>query len=271
MQSRGGRYRGDCSLSFNFALLASRTVLPFANLSGDANQEYFSDGITDELITMLSRLSNLLVIARTSSFTYKNKPAKAQDIGRELGVKYLLEGSVRKSHDRVRIEARLVEATSGAEFWANHFDRSLNEIFAVQDQIVETIVTTLNLQMSLLERGALARAHQTTDDLEAYDDVLRGLVYRWKETKEDDAKALKWFERAVELDPNYVDAYVLMSATIFNDWDWQWTQDPNALKRSFEFVQKDILGGAFWPRSTAEIACNSRRRIQRAGQVGRSS
>jgi adenylate cyclase len=155
-------------------------------------------------------------------------------------VRYLLEGSVRTSTDRVRIEARLVEATSGAEFWANHFEGSLKEIFAVQDRIVETIVTTLNLQMSLLERGALARARQTTDNPEAYDDVLQGLVYSWKETKEDDDKALKWFEKAVELDPNYVDAYGLMSATIFNDWDWQWTQDPNALKRSFEFVQKAL-------------------------------
>jgi adenylate cyclase len=219
--------------------IPSIAVLPFTNLSGDPNQEYFSDGITDELITTLSRLSHILVIARTSTFTYKGKQVKAQEIGRELGVKYILEGSVRRSVDQVRIEARLVDASTGTELWADHFDRPFNEIFAVQDQIMRTIVT-LNLQMSLAERGVLAAAHQTTDNPEAYDDVLRGLVYRWRETKEDDAKALKWFEKAIELDPNFVDAYVLMSATIFNDWDWQWTEDPHALERSFALVQKAL-------------------------------
>jgi len=122
--------------------IPSIAVLPFTNLSGDPKQEYFNDGITDELITKLSRLLHLLVIARTSTITYKNKPEKVQDIGRELGVKYLLEGSVRKSSNQVRIATRLVEAPTGTELWAAHFDRPLSDVFAVQDDILEKIVST---------------------------------------------------------------------------------------------------------------------------------
>jgi adenylate cyclase len=220
--------------------IPSIAVLPFVNLSGDPNQEYFSDGITDELITMLSRLSHIIVISRTSTFTYKGRQVRPQEIGRELGAKYLLEGSATKSAKQVRVEARLVEAQSGTEMWADHFDRPLSEIFALQDQIVQAIVTTLDLQMKLVERGVWERVRLTTNNTEAYDDVLRGLVYRWRENKEDDAKALKWFEKAAEVDPNYIDAYVLMSATIFHDWDWQWTQDPHALERSLALVQKAL-------------------------------
>jgi len=216
----------------------SIAVLPFTNLSGAPDQEYFSDGITDEIITKLSRLSHLLVIARTSSFTYKDKPTKAQEIGRELGVKYLLEGSVSKSRTQVRVETRLVEARTGTELWAHHFDRPLADVFVLQDDIVQKIVSTLNLQLSLSERGVLS--HQTTDNLEAYDAVLHGLTYSWRETKEDDAKALKLYEKAIELDPNYADAYVLLGAAIYNDWTWQWSEDPFALQHSFEFVRKAL-------------------------------
>jgi TolB-like protein/class 3 adenylate cyclase len=218
--------------------IPSIAVLPFTNLSGDPQQEYFSDGITDELITKLSRLLNLLVIARTSSITYKNTPAKVQEIGRELGVKYLIEGSVRKSSDQVRISTQLVEAPTGTELWAAHFDRPLTDIFAVQDDIVQKIVSTLNLQVSLSERGV--RSRQTTDNLEAYDDVLRGLAYSWRETKDDDAKAIEFYQKAIELDPNYADAYVLLSGALFNDWSWQWSQDPDAVEHSFEFAQKAL-------------------------------
>jgi adenylate cyclase len=179
--------------------IPSIAALPFANIRGDPEQDYFGDGITDELITKLSRLPRLLVIARTSSFAYKNKPAKVQDIGRQLGVNYLLEGSVRKSSNRVRVATQLVQAGAGTEIWAGRFDRPLSDVFAVQDDIVQKIVTTLNLQVSLSERGILTR--QTTDNLEAYDDFLRGLTYSWRESKEDNAKALELYEKAIELDP----------------------------------------------------------------------
>ncbi len=150
----------------------SIAVLPFSNMSGDREQEYFSDGITDDLITALSRLSDLFVIARTSTFTYKGKAAKVQDVSRQLGVKYILEGSVRKEADQVRITAQLVDATTGADLWAQHYDRPLRDIFALQDEIVQRIATTLNLALALEERGIPVR--KQTDNLEAYDDFLRG-------------------------------------------------------------------------------------------------
>src|SRR5260370_7295183 len=124
-------------------------------MSGDRDQEYFSDGITDDLITALSRLPGLFVIARTSSFTYKGKAVKAQDVSRELGVKYILEGGVNKAGDQVRITARLVDATVGADLWAQRYDRPLRDIFTLQDEIVRRIVTTLTLHLDLPEQGVL--------------------------------------------------------------------------------------------------------------------
>jgi TolB-like protein len=142
----------------------SIAVLPFSNMSGDREQEYFSDGITDDLITALSRLSDLFVIARTSTFTYKGKAAKVQDVSPQLGVKYILEGSVRKEADQVRITAQLVDATTGADLWAQHYDRPLRDIFALQDEIVQMIVTTLNLQLTLEEPLAFGRGGETASN-----------------------------------------------------------------------------------------------------------
>jgi adenylate cyclase len=150
----------------------SIAVLPFTNMSHDREQEYFSDGITDDLITDLSRLSGLFVIARESTFTYKGKAVKLQDVGRELGVKYVLEGSVRKAADRIRITVQLADAATGIELWAERYDRPLRDVFALQDEIVRRITTTLNLQLALSQQGVLIP--RTTENLEAYDDVLRG-------------------------------------------------------------------------------------------------
>src|SRR5216684_9169144 len=157
----------------------SIAVLPFTNMSGDREQEYFSDGITDDLITALSRLPDLFVIARTSTFTYKGKAAKVQAVSRELGVKYILEGGVRKEAHQVRITAQLVDATTGADLWAVRYDRPLRDIFSLQDEIVRRIVTTLKLQLPLDTQwrhlGGLVAQH--TDNPEAYDDYLRGEEY----------------------------------------------------------------------------------------------
>ena len=133
--------------------IPSIAVLPLTNMSGDREQEYFSDGITDDLITALSRLPALFVIARTSSFTYKGKAVGLQDVGKQLGVKYVLGGGVRKAGDQVRITVQLADATTGAELWAERYDRPLRDIFALQDEIVRRIVTTLNLQLALAQRG----------------------------------------------------------------------------------------------------------------------
>src|SRR6266446_6612005 len=215
----------------------SIAVLPFSNMSGDREQEYFSDGITDDLISALSRLSDLFVIARTSTFTYKGKAAKVQDVSRELGVKYILEGSVRKEADQVRITAQLVDATSGADLWAQHYDRPLRNIFSLQDEIVQRIATTLNLQLTLEERGILVR--KRTDNLEAYDDFLRGLEYYWSFTRDGNAKARQMFEKAIELDPKYADAYAWLGQNYFIGWGNLWSP-ANALDRASQLAQQSI-------------------------------
>jgi TolB-like protein len=219
----------------------SIAVLPFTNMSGDRDQEYFSDGITDDLITALSRLPDLFVIARTSTFTYKGKAAKVQDIGRELGVAYVLEGSVRKVGGNVRITAQLVDASSGDHLSAEHYDRPLKDIFLLQDEIVRRIVTTLKLQLSLDREWRYLDA-QRTDNPEAYDDYLRGREYFGKApSAEGTLKAGQMFEKAIELDPAYTDAYSWLGFTYFWSWYAQYSgDDPEVLDRAIGLEQKAI-------------------------------
>ena len=211
----------------------SIAVLPFTNLSGDRDQEYFSDGITDDLITALSRLPGLFVIARSSVFTYKGIAVKVQDVGRELGVRYVLEGSVRKADNQVRITAQLVDAASGAHIWAEHYDRPLRDIFALQDDIVRRIVTTLNLQLDLWDRHGLV-VTKRTDNLEAYDDFLRGLKYCQSFGKAGNEQARRLFQKAIEVDPDYSDAFAQLAFTYLLEWGWQWSRDPHDLDRALE-------------------------------------
>src|SRR5713101_261601 len=219
----------------------SIAVLPFTNMSGDRDQEYFSDGITDDLITALSRLPDLFVIARTSAFTYKGKAIKVQEISQQLGVKYVLEGSVRKADNQVRITAQLVDATTGDHIWAEYYDRPLRDIFALQDEIVRRIVTTLNLQLSAEQwRDMLAHA-QHTDNPEAYDDYLRGAEYVTRLSTEGILKGRQMFERAIELDPAYTDAYSWLGYTYFWSWFSQYGgDDPQVLDRAIGLEQKAI-------------------------------
>jgi TolB-like protein/DNA-binding winged helix-turn-helix (wHTH) protein/Flp pilus assembly protein TadD len=216
----------------------SIAVMPFTNMSGDPEQEYFSDGLTDDLITDLSRLSQLFVIARHSTFTYKGKAAKVQDISKELGVRYVLEGSVRKTEDQVRINAQLVDATTGHHLWAERYDRPLKDIFALQDEIVQKIVTTLKLQLTLREQGVLVR--KTTDNLEAYDTFLRGVEYFHRATQEAHAQARQMFEKAVELDPQYAVAYACLGQTSYLEWAWRWNAAPRVLERALALGQKAV-------------------------------
>jgi adenylate cyclase len=218
----------------------SIAVLPFTNMSGDRDQEYFSDGITDDLITALSRLPDLFVIARTSTFTYKGKAAKVQDIGRELGVAYVLEGSVRKAGDNVRITAQLVDASSGDHLWAEHYDRPLKDIFSLQDEIVRRIVTTLKLQLPLDMQFRYV-VGQHTDNPEAYDDYLRGEEYVLTLSAEGVPKSKDMFEKAIELDPAYTDAYANLGYTYFQTWESQYGgDDPKVLDRAIALEQKAI-------------------------------
>jgi adenylate cyclase len=209
--------------------IPSIAVLPFTNLSGDSQQEYFSDGISNQLIEDLSRLPGLFVIARNSSFAFKGKSTSEQEIARQLGVKYILEGNIRRAADRVRIGVELVDASSGTEMWTQRFDRPLKDIFAVQDEIVGKVVTTLGLILKLARQnnpsGAGAPA---TDNLDAFDDFLRSQEYIWRSTKQDNERARYWADKAIEQDPHFADAYATVGWTHLNDGWNQWGMDPRA-------------------------------------------
>jgi len=183
----------------------SIAVLPFQNMSGDLEQEYFADGIVEEIITALSRFRQLFVIARNSSFTYKGRAVDVKQVGRELGVRYVLEGSVRKAANRVRISAQLIDASSGAHLWADRFDGGLEDIFDLQDQVTGNVVGAIAPK---LEQAEIERAQRKpTESLDAYDYYLRGLasVHQW--TKEATSEALRHFYRAIELDADFASAY----------------------------------------------------------------
>ncbi|HEY1386677.1 MAG TPA: BTAD domain-containing putative transcriptional regulator [Dongiaceae bacterium] len=183
----------------------SIAVLPFQNLSGDPEQEYFADGMVEEIITALSRVPWLFVIARNSSFTYRDRAMDAKQIGCELGVRYILEGSVRKAADRVRITAQLIDAMSGAHLWADRFDGTLEEVFDLQDQVAASVVGAISpkLEQAEIERAA----RKPTESLDAYDHFLRGMacVHQW--SRAANIQALEHFRRAIELDPGYAAAY----------------------------------------------------------------
>jgi TolB-like protein len=181
-------------------------VLPFDNLSGDLEQEYFADGISEELITRLSSLRRLPVIARNSTFTYKGQAIDVQQVGRELGARYVVEGSVRKAGDRVRISAQLIDAANGHHVWAEAYDRELREVFAVQDEITEAIVGAIGPQIGRSERERAARLGPR--DLTAYDLMQRGWWHLFRLTREDGAKALSLFKRAAEADPRLAAAFL---------------------------------------------------------------
>lgn len=219
--------------------ILSIAVLPFANLSGDPRQEYFSDGITDDLITDLSRVPKLFVIARTSSFIYKGKAEKVQTIGRELGVRYLLEGSARRASDHVRINVQLVDAARGNEVWSQRYDRQMRDIFKLQDEIVQSLTTTVGLQLPILESGRLVP--QRTNNLEAYDDFLRGIEGMVAPTLNSYARSRRMFEKAIALDPTYADAYAWLALLHYVAYVWQWDSDPRPLDRAEELSRKAIF------------------------------
>ena len=216
----------------------SIAVLPFDNMSNDPEQEYFSDGMTEDLITDLSKLAGLFVIARNSVFTYKGKAVKPEQVSRELGVHYVLEGSVRKVGDRVRITAQLVEATTGYHRWAERYDRELKDIFAVQEEITRKIVAALAVQLTPGEQARLGSKY--THNLEAYDAYLRGGEYLARYTQETNKQARQMFEHAIALDPTFALAYALLGMTYFGEWTLQWSQDPQTLERAFALAQQAV-------------------------------
>jgi TolB-like protein len=186
-------------------------VLPFVNMSGDREQEYFSDGISEDIITALSRLRWFLVIARNSSFIYKGRSVHISQIAEELGVRYVLEGSVRKSGEQVRISAQLNDVSSGSHIWAERFDRCLADVFAVQDEITESIVGAIEPQLYAAENFRAQR--KPPGSLDAWDLVMRGLSYFWRITRQDNVAAQALLEKAIAIDPNYGQALGLLATS----------------------------------------------------------
>lgn len=179
----------------------SIAVLPFTNMSDDPSQEYFADGMTEDLITDLSQMSGLFVIARNSTFVYKGSPVKIRQVAEELGVRYVLEGSVRKAGEKVRINTQLIDATTGHHLWAKRYDGNLGDIFALQDKVAQKIVSALRVKLSVSEQGLIDQ--KETDNIAAYDAFLQGWKFYRRNTTEDWVKAISHFKKAVGLDPNY--------------------------------------------------------------------
>ena len=189
----------------------SIAVLPFSNLSGDATQDYIADGISENIISALSKISEMFVIASNSTFTYKGKPVKIQQVSEELGVRYVLEGSAQKIGNRVRITAQLIDATTGHHLWSEKYDRDMKDLFALQDEIAHKII--VELQVKLTEGEQARVSQETTTNLEAWSCAVRGLKLFERPSNENIAKAMALFERAVKLDPNYVWAWVRLAWT----------------------------------------------------------
>jgi TolB-like protein len=217
----------------------SIAVLPFDNLSGDAEQDYIADGITEEIITALSKIPKLFVIARHSSFAYKGKPVTVTKVAEELGVQYVLEGSVRKAGDRVRIAGQLIDALRGHHVWAERYDRDLKDIFAIQDEITMKIITELQVELTEGERARLMA--KGTHNLEAYLKRLQGREAFFTMTKEGNAQGRRLVEEAIALDPEYAPSYVILGATHWMDIVFQSIESPtDSLKRAFECITKAI-------------------------------
>jgi TolB-like protein/class 3 adenylate cyclase/predicted Zn-dependent protease len=217
----------------------SIAVLAFDNMSGDSEQEYFSDGLSEEIITALSKTPKLFVIARNSSFTYKGKPVKVQQIGRELGVKYVLEGSVRKSGDRVRITAQLVDAKAGNHLWAERYDRDLKDIFSIQDDITKQIIAALHVKLTIGEDARLLE--RGTNSFEAYLKYLQAREHHYRFTKEDNLIGRRLAEEVISIDPEYAAPYSLIGATHMMEVWFQTSDSPKqSMGKAIELTRKAI-------------------------------
>ena len=217
----------------------SIAVLPFVNLSGDPKQEYFSDGFTEHIITSLSKVPYILVIARNSSFAYKGKSIKIQQIAEELAVQYVLEGSVQRSDDRLRITVQLIDATTGHHLWAENYDRKLKDIFALQDEIAMKIMAELQVKVTTADLGRLSMIKTT--NLKAYEKLLKGVDHFSRRTEADSLEARKLAQEAIALDPEYGAAYLLIGWTHLDDIWFRRTKDrAKSLQTAEQLAQKAI-------------------------------
>jgi adenylate cyclase len=226
-------------MAFELPDKPSIAVLPFVNKSGDPKQDYFSDGITETIITALTQIQNMFVIARHSTNTYKGKNVEIKQVAEELGVRYVLEGGVQKTEDRVRISTQLIDAITGKYLWAERWDRDLADIFALQDEITKKIITSLNV--TLLKGEDARRWAHSTDNLEAYLKYLEGLKVHQRHTKENNLTGRQMLEEVIALDPNYTAAYGQLGVIHFTDAAYGWAESfDKSLKTAEELANKAI-------------------------------
>ena len=217
----------------------SIAVLPFTNMSGSPEQEYFCDGITDQIITSLSIIPRLFVISRNSTFVYKGKAIKVNKVAEEMGVRYVLEGSVQRSKDRVRILVQLVDAIKGIHLWSERYDRDLKDLFVLQDEIAKQIMTAL--QVKLTEGEYASGIAGSTSNLKALECFWRGEEHFFRYVKEDNAAARQWAQKAVELDSKFAGGWALMGWTYLHDVTFGWSKSPlQSVERALECAQKAI-------------------------------
>ncbi len=233
----------------------SIAVLPFQNMSGDPEQEYFADGMVEDIITNLSRIKWLFVIARNSSLTYKGRLVEVKQVGRELGVRYVLEGSVRKAGTRVRITGQLVEALTGAHLWADRFDGALEDVFELQDQVTSRVVAAIapKLEQAEIERSK----RKPTNNLDAYDYYLRGIDNVHSQTRESTSEALRLFRKAIELDPEFASAYAMAAFCYSQHKAFGWVSNRS----------QDIAEATSLARRAVELTRDDALAISRAGMV----
>ena len=207
----------------------SIAVLPFVNMSGDPSQEYFSDGLTEQIINGLCKVYNLFVIARNSSFAYKEKSINVQQIGKDLGVRYVLEGSLQKAGDRVRITAQLIDATTGYHMWSENYDRNLSDIFALQDEITLKLIETMQVKLTFGEQARLWEGGTTS--IKALDKLMRGNDYFFHNNEKDNKQAQQFYKEATNIDKNYAAAHAMLGFTYIFDLFFEWSKSP---LKSFE-------------------------------------
>ncbi len=252
-----GAVKADAASAPGLLLLDSPSIaaLPFQNWSGDPEQEYFADGVVEDIITALARTRWLLVIARNSSFTYKGRAVDVKQVGRELGVRYVLEGSVRKAASRVRITGQLVDATTGMHLWADRFEGSLDDIFELQDQVAERVVGAIT---PTLERAEIERSkRKPTESLDAYDYYLRGMASFHRGTRQAISEALPFFSKAIELDPGFASAYGMAASCYYWRKMNNWTSE-----RSQEFAE-----GARLANRAVELGADDAVALSRGGRA----
>ncbi len=231
----------------------SIAVLPFANMSGDPEQEYFADGIVDDIITTLSKVPLLFVVSRNSTFVYKGKAVDIKQVAADQGVRYVLEGSVRRAGDRVRINAQLIDATDGQHVWADRYDGGLDDVFGLQDTITQEIVSALEVRLTEGDQARVWRSR--AGDPLVYDHMLRGRSYYEQFTKRTHAQARQEFEAAVRLNPDYATSYIYLAYTHADAARWGWSEDPaQSLQPAFESVGCAL---GVDPEEPDAIACRS--------------